>query len=237
MLGEVKTSLIHNLKKIRDMKYNPCSKEFQEKAKELGLTGHQYIQKLVEEGKLRSPTDIDRETNNAIYRKIGYDNSSHFLKEWRHDNGIQVSLEENKNCAHYLGTHIAERQYGRIILPEIFGEIIEEMPYGNPKYDFIVINDVKIDIKSCCIRENHGWYGWEPHVRFNDIADYFVILAFDNRTDLNLLHVWSIGRNEIIREEKFYNRDSIKITNKYGKLLEFKRFDWIDKLECLKNIK
>jgi hypothetical protein len=54
------------------MKYNPCSKEFQDKAKELGLTGHQYLQKLTEEGRLRDPTDIDRETNNAIYRKIGY---------------------------------------------------------------------------------------------------------------------------------------------------------------------
>jgi hypothetical protein len=216
------------------MKYNPCSKEFQDKAKALGLTGHQYLQKLTEEGKLRNPTDIDREVNNAIYRKIGYDDSAHFLKEWRHDNGIQAPMEENKECSHHLGTCIAERQYGRIILPEMFGGIEKEMPYGYPKYDFIVTNGVEIDIKSCCIRENQGWYGWEPHVRFNDVAKYFVILAFDNRTDLNLLHVWSIGRNEIIRGERFYMRDSIKITNKYGKLLEFRRYEWISRLECLK---
>jgi len=92
MLGEVKTSLIHVLYNLIIMKYNPC----QEKAKELGLTGHQYFQKLVEEGKLRSPTDIDRETNNAIYQKIGYENSAHFLKEWRHENGIQAPMDENK---------------------------------------------------------------------------------------------------------------------------------------------
>ncbi len=216
------------------MKYHPCSKEFQEKAKELGLTGHQYYQKLVEEGKLRNPTDIDRDTNNAIYRKIGYDNSAHFLKEWRHDNGIQAPMEENKDCAHHLGTHIAERQYARIILPEMFGSIVEEMPYGNPKYDFLVTNNVKIDIKSCCLRDCCGYYAWEPHVRYNNVTDYFVILAFDNRTDLNLLHVWSIGRDEIIRGKKFWMRDSIKITNKYGKLLEFHSHEWTYRLKCLK---
>lgn len=212
-------------------KYNPCSKEFQDKAKELGLTGYQYHQKLVEEGKLRNSTDIDRETNNAIYRKLGYDNCAHFLKEWRHDNGVQLPMEENKDCSHHLGTVISERKYGRIILPEMFGSIEKEMPYGNPKYDFLVANNIKIDIKSCCLRQLKGWNGWEPHVRFNNITDYFVILAFDNRTDLNLLHIWSIGRDEIIRGYKFWMRGSIKITNRYRYLLEFNRYEWTSKLD------
>jgi len=43
----------------------------------------------------------------------------------------------------------------------MFSGIEEEMPYGNPKFDFIVKNGIKIDIKSCSIRENEGWYGWE----------------------------------------------------------------------------
>jgi len=64
-----------------------------------------------------------------------------------------------------------------------------------------------------------------------------VIVAIDNRMDLNLLHVWSIGRNEIIRGYKFYLRDSIKITNKTRHLLAFERYDWISKLKCIKNIK
>lgn len=38
-------------------KYHPCSKEFQDEAKKLGLTGNQYHQKLVDEGKLLNPTD------------------------------------------------------------------------------------------------------------------------------------------------------------------------------------
>ena len=130
---------------------------------------------------------------------------------------------------------IAERQYGRIILPEMFGGIEKEMPYGNPRYDFIVTSDIKIDVKSCCLRKLKGWTGWEPHVRFNNVTDYFVILAFDDRENLNLIHIWLIGKDEIIRCYKYHMRDSIKITRRG--LLEFKRFDWIDKLECLKNIK
>lgn len=142
-------------------------------------------------------------------------------------------MNENKECAHYLGTVVAERQYGRIILPEIFGGIEQEMPYGHPGYDFVVTDGVKVDIKSRCLSTFGGWHGWQPHVRSN-IANYFVILAFDNRIDLNLLHIWMIGRNEIIRGYEFYDRDGIKITNSHRGMLEFKRFDWIDKLKCLK---
>lgn len=216
------------------IKYHPCSKEFQEEAKRLGLTGNQLIQKYIDEGKLRKPTDIDRETNNKIYQKIGYENKAHYLREWRYEKGIQSPMEENENCAHYLGTFIAERKYGRIILPEIFGGIEQEMPFGHPKYDFIVTNNIKVDIKSCTLRELKGWIGWEPHVRWNKVTDYFAMLAFDDRENLNLFHIWVIQKDEIIRGNKFYRRDSIKITNKTRQLLEFKRFDYINKLECLK---
>jgi hypothetical protein len=108
------------------------------------------------------------------------------------------------------------------------------MPYGNPWYDFLVEGDIKIDVKSCCLRNLKGWSGWNPHVRYNNVTDYFVILAFDNRENLHLVHAWLIGKDEIIRGEKFYNRGDIKITNKYRYLIHFKRFDWIDKLVCLK---
>lgn len=212
----------------------PCSKKFQDEAKRLGLTGNQLIQKYVQEGKLLNPTDIDRDTNNHIYQDIGYKDKAEYTREWRHSNGIQSPMDENKDCAHYLGTIVAERQYGRIILPEIFGGIEQEMPYGNPWYDFLVKGNIKIDVKSCCLRNLKGWSGWEPHVRYNNVTNYFVILAFDNRENLHLVHIWLIGKDEIIRGEKFYNRDSIKITNKYRYLLSFKRFDWTDKLECLR---
>ncbi len=107
-----------------------------------------------------------------------------------------------KDCAHYLGTNIAERTYGRKILPEMFGEILKEMPYGNPFYDFIVMEDILIDIKSCSMRNINGWKGWDFHIRFNNTADYFVLLAFGDRIEFNLIHIWPIGRDEIVRGNK-----------------------------------
>lgn len=225
------------------------SKEFQAEAKRLGLTGNQLLQKYIKEGKLPNPADLNRKRNDDIAKRAGLKNHNEYelnrchkdmehkrkyMREWRHENGIQQPLSDNVDCAHFLGTFIAERKYGRIILPEIFGTIEKEMPYGNPKYDFIVTNGIKVDVKSCCLRELKGWKGWEPHVRWNSVTDYFVMLAFDDRTNLSLVHIWVIGKNEIIRGSKFYKRDSIKITNKTSPLSLFKRFDWINKLECIK---
>ena len=250
------------------IRYHPCSKEFQEEAKRLGLTGGQLIQKYIREGKIVNPIDIDKkvheniykdagckniteyrnkcaqnlgyknaqEYNEACYKNLGYKDKKEYIREWRYDNCIQLPMDENKDCSHYLGTFIAERKYGRKILPEMFGGIEKEMPYGNPKFDFIVNGCIKIDIKSCCLRITNGWIGWEPHVRFNNITDYFVILAFEDRENLNLSHLWCIGKNEIIRGIPYYRRESIKVTNKTTQLLAFKRFDWIDKLKCLKNV-
>lgn len=47
-------------------KYNPMSKEFQKDANRLGLTGNQYIQKLGEEGKLRSIMNTLKEDINLL---------------------------------------------------------------------------------------------------------------------------------------------------------------------------
>lgn len=249
------------------IKYHPCSKEFQEEAKMLGLTGNQLIQKYINEGKLPSPSDVWRKINentyknagckntteyrnkcaqnlgykdaqdynNTCYKRLGYKDKAHYVQQWRYDNCIQLPMSENKDCSHYLGTYIAERKIGRIILPEMFGGIEKEMPYGNPKFDFVVNGGIKVDIKSCCLRESFAWEGWALHIRCNNITDYFTIIAFDNLDDLNIIHIWLIHRDEIIRGEKFWNRDTIKITNSRIPLLTFKRFDWINKLECLKN--
>ena len=195
--------------------------------------GRDFIIWAQKNGILKDPANVNRESNEEIAKRAKFENRNayakhlrdgnveyrrRYLREWRYVNGIQVPMSENVDCAHYLGTYIAERKYGRIILPEIFGNIEREMPYGNPKYDFVVTGNIKIDIKSCCLRKLKGWIGWEPHIRFNNVTDYFVILAFDDRENLNLIHVWLIGKDEIIRCYKYHMRDSIKITNTMGSI-------------------
>lgn len=51
-----------------------------------------------------------------------------------------------------------------------------------------------------------------------------------------ILHIWLIHKNEIIREEKFYKRGSIRISNNPNRLLEFQKFEKTEKLNCLKEI-
>ena len=110
--------------------------------------------------------DKMREINTRNHRKSG-----------------QIPMDENKDCAAYLGVYITET-----LLGNIFKDVVM-MPYGNPGYDFICNRDKLIDSKSACINVNGGW---KFTIRLNKIADFFVLVAFDNREDLNVLHVWMI---------------------------------------------
>jgi hypothetical protein len=62
------------------LKYNPVSKEFQDNAKELGLTGYQYHCKLVKEGKLVNPVDVNY---NKVERMPSHYNSTNTCDECR----------------------------------------------------------------------------------------------------------------------------------------------------------
>ena len=69
------------------------------------------------------------------------------------------------------------------------------MPYGHKGFDFFCNKGKKIDVKSACIYiDNRGNRSdsWSFHIHRNSIADYFLCLAFDNREDLNPLHIWLI---------------------------------------------
>ena len=95
-----------------------------------------------------------------------------------------LPMDENKNCPSYLGVHIAER-----LIRNRYGDDIEVMPYGNPGYDFICNKGKLVDAKSACLNKYDGWLF---HIGRNTIADFFICTAFDNREDLNVLHVWMI---------------------------------------------
>lgn len=101
-------------------------------------------------------------------------------------------MHENKNCAAYLGICIAER-----VLSLVFENIIH-MPNNNEGYDFICNKGKKIDVKSCVEKYNkNGVSNWTFGIKQNAIADYFLCLAFDNRTNLNPMHLWLIPAEHI----------------------------------------
>lgn len=102
------------------------------------------------------------------------------------------SMYEDKFCAQYLGIVIGER-----LIKHLFKDV-EVMPYGNPKFDFICNKGKKIDVKTRCIAlEKRKYPHWKFYINHNTIADFFILVAFDNRTDLNPLHLWMIPGKEI----------------------------------------
>ena len=98
----------------------------------------------------------------------------------------------NKECSNYLGCFIAER-----VLSNIFKNT-RVMPKNNHGYDIICNKDLKIDIKSSC-RHRRGTRSdsWAFSIGKNTIADYFLLLTFDNRESLNPEHLWLIPGDTI----------------------------------------
>lgn len=128
-----------------------------------------------------------------------------YHKEWykKHKNEIRkqqgyLSMYENKLCASYLGVVIGER-----LCRHLFKDV-QVMPYGNIGYDIVCNKGKKIDVKSGCITLQYNKYPyWHFRIDRNTIADFFILVAFDNRKDLNPLHLWMIPGKEI-------NNNSVK---------------------------
>ena len=127
-----------------------------------------------------------REKCLARMRKYGQEH-----KKERRQKGNYKSMYENKNCPSYLGVAVAER-----LVKHLFKNV-EVMPYGFPDYDFICNKNKKINVKSACITFTNGNPRWKFAINRNITADFFILVAFDNLTDLNPLHLWMILGNEI----------------------------------------
>lgn len=104
-------------------------------------------------------------------------------RECKYRKGVKP-MNENKTCSQYLGVNVAEK-----VLSKTFKDV-EVMPRNNPGYDFICNKGKKIDVKSSCVNKQNIW---QFNIRNNAVADYFLCIAFDNRDDVNPLHVWLIA--------------------------------------------
>jgi len=110
--------------------------------------------------------------------------------ERRYRIGECLPLGTNSACACFLGVYVAER-----VLSHVFKNI-ERMPFGNPGFDFVCGRGYKIDVKSAA-RAKSRPNTWMFTIKKNITADFFLCLAFDNRTNLNPEHVWLVPGNII----------------------------------------
>ena len=210
--------------------YNEVNKnELSKKAKE-------YRRTHLEEYKAREKKSHEkRSKKEKVYRIENRDKINARGKQYRIENLEQVNakqrefyerrgrrllgrkpISENKECSSWLGVHVAER-----VLSKVFKDV-EQMPTNNSGYDFICNKGKKIDVKSACVSIDKRRYtnrrSWAFSIKKNKEADFFLLLAFDNRDDLNPLHMWLIPSNVVnhkiglqISETKIKKFDEYKI--------------------------
>jgi hypothetical protein len=92
-------------------------------------------------------------------------------------------MTEAKESSAYLG-YISE-----IVLSSVFDNV-ERAPNNNPGWDFKCGKGKLIDAKAACLNKRGA--GWQYSIRRNTIADYFLLLAFQDRKTLTPLHVWLV---------------------------------------------
>ena len=130
-------------------------------------------------------------------------------KIWRlrQNNGKELR-KENKKCSQWLGINVAER-----VLSETFKNV-HVMPENNRAFDFICGKGYKIDVKSACLTHYKNRNDrWAFTIKRNKIADYFLLLAFDDRVLLNPVHIWLIPGGII--NNRFGINISVTTTNKW----------------------
>jgi hypothetical protein len=83
---------------------------------------------------------------------------------------------------------------------------------------------------------NGPWYYSISNRNGYNNTDYFILSAWDDRDNLNLLHVWIFHKNDIIRGRIFWKRKGFVITNTPKKLMEFQDYELTDDLVMLKKL-
>jgi len=138
--------------------------------------------------------------------------------ERRRITGETRPISEAKDSSTYLGVYVAEKALSR------FFDTIQRAPRCNRGYDFLCGRGFKIDVKSACRRLNSDEIPcWYFNIKRNKVADYFLCLAFDDRDNLNPLHVWLIPAQDINTKAGFYIFDrprSLSRWSKYERPLE-----------------
>ena len=143
------------------------------------------------DAKYRSNNKEEIKQQKKEYRMTNRDSWLASHRRYRRAHGGK-SASENKQCAAFLGVHVAER-----VLAKVFKDV-KQMPNGNKGFDFVCNKGKKIDVKSACTRTHDRQSDkWDFHIGKNKIADYFLCLAFDNREDLNPLYIWLIPAHQV----------------------------------------
>ncbi len=172
----------------------------------------------------------NKEYQDKLAQMAGFKDHSERSKILGWEKGKNIPMSENKECSSYFGVYIGENYVSKL-----FHDILK-MPYGNPGFDWVCNKEKRIDHKASCLLHRDNRHYFEFTIRYNNIADYFILSAWDDRDSLNPLYVWIFHKNDIIREKKFWQRETLIITNRPEYIAKFEKYEITDKLEKLKEL-
>lgn len=200
-----------------------------------------------------------KEYLDKLAQNKGYHDRAERCRYYRYNTGRSSPSSQNEDCADSFGIDIGEELFRRFLLT-IF-EYVEHMKRGNRGFDFICKNprqefidkyhqfkfekdkEYRIQHKARCIRydtNSDEWSGWHYSISdrngYNNNTDYFILSAWDDRDNLNILHIWIFYKNDMVRGEKFWKRKGFVITNTPKKLKEFQNYELTDELAILREL-
>ena len=176
------------------------------------------IVKLLEVKLKNAGCKTEYEYQNVRAKILGYKDQSERVMQDLYEKGICVPSSEDENLSQYFG-NLGELLFKKF-LNTIF-ENVERMKYTNYGFDFICDNvtnefinkypifkletnkEYKIQIKARCRRIYGKYIRWDFPIRYNN-ADYFILIAFDNRKNLDIIHTWIFNKDDMIRGNKFW---------------------------------
>lgn len=116
-------------------------------------------------------------------------------REYDYKNGGRP-MSENIECPHYLGSFVNET-----LLHSLFTDSIR-MEYGHPGYDLRCGSGYRIDAKSSVLHDR-GSGIWTFYINKNINTDYFMLVAYDDRVNLNIMHMW-IFPSSVLNDKKCF---------------------------------
>ncbi len=164
---------------------------------------------------------------NIIALGRGFTCYGEYEKVWTYYPGMPNPIRENRKNARFLGVYIAESGISKIF------EESQRMKYYNPGYDIICPKGYKIDVKATSL----NYYNiFNFSIDKNMIADYFVMVAFNNIIELKPLHIWIIKGDENVCGCPIRELNRLIISNEPKYLDIYRKYERIDKLDELKDI-
>jgi len=183
--------------------------------------------KLLKEWAVRKGFNSYEEYLDIMAIGRGFTCYEEYTKVWEYYPGMPDPIKENRKDARFIGIYIAENSVSKLF------EDTKQMRYGNPGYDIICKKGYKIEVKAATLARNNTL---SFHLGKNKIADYFILIGFNNIIELKPLYLWIIKSDEIIRGSRLKDIDVLSISNETELVKPFRKYNKIDKLEKLKEI-